>query len=255
MGCARAHLAMLPSVGWGPAGLQGPAAVVLKAGIDSGCAEPAGAEAAAAAQGDAHMEETWPVPTTLRINIYIFPFTYIFFPYVVGFLFFPGVLMQFISTVTEVLWMLIGNSITFLCVLGYLSRLLLGLSCKSSGKNVKEEIMCVCVCTGAQSRDPSAHESGNCSLFSREMGCRYEEALGAMSGTYCFIHGLSAPPSWFCRGDEQMLRLRGAVGYQHIPQQRFSTGICRNLRLRLVAPGWIGVWVPSLGAGAVPGTH
>lgn len=53
--------------------------------------------------------------------------------------------MQFLSTVTEVLWMLIGNSITFLRVLGCLSRLLLGLSCKSSGKNVKEEIVCVFV--------------------------------------------------------------------------------------------------------------
>lgn len=66
--------------------------------------------------------------------------------------------MQFLPTVTEVPWMLIGNSITFLCALGYLSRLLLGLSCKSSGKNVKEEIVCVCVCVFVLGTKPKPHQ-------------------------------------------------------------------------------------------------
>lgn len=142
----------------------------------------------AAAHGDAHC----PLASAPQSSLYMYiPLLRIYFFHMwLIFLFFSDVLMQFLSTATEALWMLIGNSIAFLCVLGYLSRLLLGLSCKSSGKNVKEEIVCVCVCTGDQTQDPSVHEAGNCSLFSREIGCRYEEALGAMSGTYCFIHGL-----------------------------------------------------------------
>lgn len=109
-----------------------------------------------------------------------------------------------------------------MCVLGYLSRLLLGLSCKSSRKNVKEKIVCVCVRTGDQTQDPSIHDAGNCSLFFREIESRYGEALGAMSGTYCFIHALCQPclpqrpphaPRY--RGTEigmcLMLRVRGAL--------------------------------------------
>lgn len=181
-------------------------------------------------------------PTIFPIFIYVYiPLLHIYFFHVwlifPFFFFFSDVLMQFLSTVTEVLWMLIGNSITFLCVLGYLSLLLLGLSCKSSGKNVKEEIMCVCVCSGDQTQGPSVHDAGNCSLFSREIGSRYEEALGAMSGTYCFIHGLCqrclpSPNTWAGGSDEQMLCLRGALGHQNIPHPGFSTGFYRNLRLR-----------------------
>lgn len=84
----RAHLPMLPSLPtalWAPwngegcpkphgVGFQGPAVVVSKAGIDSGCAE------AAAAHGDAHMEQ--PRPVTHYPPIYIYNFFFLFYIYI-----------------------------------------------------------------------------------------------------------------------------------------------------------------------------
>lgn len=88
----------------------------------------------------------------------------------------------------------------------------------------------VCVCTGDQTQEPSVPEAGNCSLFSREIGCRYEEALGAMSGTYCFIRGLCqrclpSPASWAGGSATGMSRCCAwAVAQQHIPQRVFPLG-------------------------------
>lgn len=123
---------------WDPVGFQAPAAVVSRTGVDSGCAEAAafGSCPWGCPHGAALPSAPPSSPYIPLLHIYFFHMCLIFF---------SDVLMQFLSTVTEVLWMLIGNSITFLCALGYLSRLLLGLSCKSSGKNVKEEIVCVFV--------------------------------------------------------------------------------------------------------------
>lgn len=46
---------------------------------------------------------------------------------------------------------------------------------------------CVCFLPGDQPQDPSVHGAGNCSLFFGEIKTLYQEALRAMSGTYCFV--------------------------------------------------------------------
>lgn len=60
--------------------------------------------------------------------------------------------------------------------------------------------VCVCLYWGP---NPRAIRSRCRELFFvfQGMGCRYEEALGAVSGTYCFIHGpcqrcLPSPATW-----------------------------------------------------------